>query len=149
MSEPMFAIDVDVAPVVAAVRHYGDVLQRHINDASRVTATQVVREARARLGRQIAPRSTQRNPRHQSSVDSILAEPAYDGDGWIVAYENPEMPNLGLWLEKGTKAGKRHNYARTQARPFFYSSIELEVGAHERRIEDAVRSAANELGLGD
>lgn len=141
MSEPLFSIDVDVAPVVQALRAFDAGLQARINAASAVTAKNIQREARSRLQRQISPG-------HTRSVNSLLAEPARDGNGWIVLYDNPEMQNLGLWLEKGTKAGKRHNFASTQARPYFYSSAELEVDAHARRIEDAIADAATATGLG-
>lgn len=135
--------DLDIAPAVRALDAVPDALQARVNDASRVTAEAIVRDARARLQRQLSPNST------GQTVEGIHAVPAYDGNGWVLLADNDRMPNLPLWLEKGTRPGKRRNFARVAPRPFFYVAIEMEVGPHELRIRDAMAQTATVTGLGD
>jgi hypothetical protein len=139
----LMTIDVDTTAVVRAFNALSAVVQAHVNEASATTAQAIVREARGRLQRQLGSNAT------GQTVAGIVAQPAYDGNGWVVLSDNARMPNLPLWLDKGTRVGNRHNYARTPARPFFYVSIELEIGAHEQRLAEAMRAAADETGLGD
>jgi len=142
-SAPLFTIDVDTAPLVAALRALPEAVHQRVQDACQITAERLAREMRSRLQRQLGPAAT------GTTVASIGAEPAYDGDGWVVFAERDPLDALPLWLEKGTKSGARHNFARTAPRPFFYASIELEVGPHERLITAALEDAADETGLGD
>lgn len=107
--------------------------------ASEATAQALEREMKARLARQLSPAAT------GASVESISYRQAYDGNGYVVLTERNPYPNLPLWLEKGTSPGKRRNFARTQPRPFFYASVELEAPGHERRIINAWNSLASEL----
>ncbi len=139
---PLFTFDVDTAPLEAAFDTLARSLQVRLNDVSGDTAQRIVREARARLRRQLGPNATGQTER------GITAVPAYDGRGWVILSDNDQLPNLPLWLDKGTRAGKRHNYARTAARPFFYISIELEASGHERRVIDAMQDEAESSGLG-
>lgn len=131
--------------VMAALARLGDVAQPYVNAASAETARAIVVEAKARLSRQLGPEATGR------TVAAIQSRPAYDNNGSVVVVEREPMPNLPLWLEKGTKYGTRKGNAggNMRARPYFYSSIALEVGAHERRIADAVQQAIEAEGLGD
>jgi hypothetical protein len=149
---PLMTIDVDTTAVVRALRALPDAVQKHVNDASAMTAQAIVHEAQARLRRQVGSAAHgQRSGRASTgqSARSIYAKPAYDGNGSVVLADNEDQPNLPLWLEKGTRVGNRHNFARTPALPYFYVSIELEMGAHERRLADAMGDAADETGLGD
>lgn len=138
----LFSGEVDSAAVDAAFTALPALLKAHCDDACRITAQAIVTEAKARLQRQIGPQST------GQTVAGIEAKPAYDGNGWVVLADNERMPNLPLWLERGTSPGKRRNYARTAPRPFFYASIALEAVAHERRILDAMQASASDVGLG-
>jgi hypothetical protein len=127
--------------------------QRLANEACRQTAEAVVREARSRLERQLKGTSVATKTRPDKGQGLTLAgihsQPAFDGDGYVVLSDREPFPNVPLYLEKGTHVGKRHNYARTDPESFFYPSIDLEVGNHERRIEQAMQDAAGESGLGD
>lgn len=136
-------IDIDVDGVIAALNGLGDAAKPYINTAAQETGESIVREARARLKRQVGPQATGK------TEQSIVTRPAYDGNGFIVIVEREPFPELPLWLEKGTKPGKRPNRARTHARPFFYVSAELEEGPHFRRIEGALQDAIAEKGLGE
>jgi len=138
-------IEMDAAEVIAALSRLGDAAQPYINRAAEETSRAIVTEARARLSRQLSPEATGR------TVQSITSRPAYDRNGFVVVAEREPMPNLPLWLEKGTKKGNRkgHGGGNMAPRPFFYSSALLEEGAHQRRVEDAVREALIDQGLGD
>lgn len=135
--------DLDIVPAVQALDRLPDAVQARVNEASQVTAEAIVRDAKARLARQLSSNAT------GETVAGIHAVKAYDGNGYVILADNDRMPNLPLWLEKGTRPGKRRNFARTPAFPFFYISIESEVGGHERRIHDAMQQAAVVTGLGD
>lgn len=132
----------DTTALEQAITAMPAVLQTHVLTACRETAERVVREAKARLQRQLGPFAT------GETVANISVIPAYDGNGYVVLSDNPRMPNLPLWLEKGTRAGKRRNMATIRARPFFYASLALEAGGHERRILDAMQESAEAVGLG-
>jgi hypothetical protein len=114
--------------------------QPFIAAASKETADRIVVEAQARLRRQLGPGAS------GQTEANIAARPAFDRNGFIVISEREPLPNLPLWLEKGTKKGKgmHANYAR----PYFYVSAELEAGAHYRRIGEAIQQAIEAKGLG-
>lgn len=135
-------LELDTTGATRALDALDRLLEVRLNEACRVTAQNVAREAQGRLARQLGPDAT------GETVRGIVAQPAKDGRGWVVLSDNARMPNLPLWLEKGTQPGKRKNYARTQPRPFFYTSLELEAPSHERRVTDAMRDSADESGLG-
>lgn len=128
----------------AAVRTVLDGLgasaQPFINAAAHETADAIVREAKARLARQLGPNAT------GQTVANIADRPAYDGNGYIVISEREPFPNVPLWLEKGTKKG--HGTHANYARPYFYVSAEIEAGAHYRRIGEALQAAIDAKGLG-
>jgi hypothetical protein len=137
-------------------------MRRHINDASRETAVAVVTEAKARLRRQLGPNAT------GLTEAGISSRPAFDGNGYVVlsSRDHPQLSlhtskrsgrihtqkvtqsNVPIWVEKGIKKGDPRSHSEP-ARPFFYVSVLLERGAHERRIQDAIQDATNETGLGD
>lgn len=128
-------IDVDSSGLEAAFNRLGETAQPFVNDASRETADAIVREAKARLARQLGPNAT------GATVEGITDRPASDGNGWIVIAEREPFPNLPFWLEKGTQ--------HMDPRPFFYPSIALEIGAHQRRLGDALTEAIKAEGLGE
>ncbi len=130
-----FIIDVDSTGIEAALRAFGDDAQPFINAGSKDTADAIVREARARLARQLGPNATGK------TVEGITCRPAFDGNGYVVVAERAEMPNLPFWLEKGTK--------HMDPRAFFYASALLEVTAHQRRMSDALQQTIDVKGLGD
>lgn len=136
-----FAISVDDRALEQAITAMPEVLQRHVLDACELTTDAVVAEMRSRLQRQLGAQAT------GETVGNITKMRAFDGNGFVILSDNPTTPNVPLWLEKGTKAGKRRNFARTAPRPFFYASLAVEAGPHERRILQAMHDAAGESGL--
>jgi hypothetical protein len=141
--DPLFSFDLDTAPLDRVPTEFPDALHVALMEDCRTTAEYVVHEAQARLRRQLGPGATGETER------GIYAKPAYDGNGWVVLADNARMPNLVLWIEKGTRAGKRHNFARTEARPYFYASLEMAVGPHERKVLGTLARVASEKGLGE
>jgi len=137
-----FTIEVDAGGVEAAINRLGEVAQPFVNAASAVTAGAMATEMRARLQRQLGPDATGK------TVAGIVAKPAYDGNGYVVIAEREPFPNLPLWLEKGTKKGKPGSHTQP-AKPYFYSSALLFVGAHQDRIALALQAAIDAQGLGD
>jgi hypothetical protein len=134
-------VTVDEAAVVEALLALGDFAQPYINEASRESAQSVEREVVARLRRQLV------NPTGQTEA-GVVSRPAYGGNGYVVIASRDWMPNLPLWIEKGTKKGRPGSSAQP-ARPFFYVSAALEEGAHFRRLEDALQDAIDARGLGE
>jgi len=136
-------VDMDLTALEQAITAMPVALRVRVNAACKTTAESAVREMKARLARQLSGQSS------GQTVAGITSQPAYDGNGYVILSDNARMPNLPLWLEKGTRAGKRKNFARTAPRPFFYASLVLEQGGHERRLLDAMRDAATDSGLGE
>lgn len=130
---------------------------------SKQTAVVLEGAMKARLQRQLSSNAT------GQTVAGIYHKVAYDGNGYVVLTSDArsdagqvtrgrsgfgkariapsyfQEKHVALWLEKGTRPGRRLNYARTQRRPFFYASVELEAPGHERRIKDAWNDLAAEL----
>jgi len=144
-------IDVDAGAVIAALERLGDAAQPYINEAAHVSAESIAAEMRRRLARQLGPTLTPTKSRPDLGKGLTMAgisnRPAYDGNGYVVVDEREPFPNLPLWIEKGTKRGDAGSHT-ADPRPYFYVSAELEVGAHERRIEQAVQEAIDAEGLG-
>lgn len=135
-------IEMDTTALVAALTKLGAAAQPFINAACQETANALVREMKARLQRQLGPNAT------GQTVAGIETRPAYDGNGFVVIADNARMPNLPLWLEKGTKKGRKRSHASSPLN-FFYVSCQLEEGPHLRRITAAVTEAIAASGLGD
>lgn len=137
-----FTLELDATALSQAITAMPAALQKRVLEACKTTADRIVRDGQARLRRQLSSSAT------GQTVAGIHAQLAYDGNGYVVISDNPRMLNLPLWLEKGTKPGQRRNFARTAPRPYYYTSIEAEAGAHERRIVDAMEQSASDVGLG-
>lgn len=134
------AVDADMTDLIAALESLGPFAQPFLNAASKQSADSITHEARERLHRKLGPDAT------GQTEASIVNRPAFDGNGFVVVAEREPMPNLPLWLEKGTKKG-RSTHANI-ARPFFYVSAQLEEGPHWRRVADALQQAIDAKGLG-
>ncbi len=134
------AVDI-VDAVTPALAVVADALSVRLDAVCHATADSAAREMRARLGRQLGPNAS------GQTVAGIEVVRAYDGNGWVVLSDNARMPNLPLWIEKGTHAGKPGSHA-SAARPYFYQSIQLVSGPHEQRIHDAMTDGLAEQGLG-
>lgn len=137
-----FVIDVEAQGVIDAFTTLGDFAQPYVNAASRESAESMEAEAEARLRRQLGPNAT------GETEAGIASMPARDGNGYVVVSSNQRMPNLPLWIEKGTEKGKPGSHTEA-ARPYFYVSAELTRGSHFRRISDALQSAIDARGLGE
>ena len=140
--------------------------------ACRETALELQREMKGRLARQLSPDAT------GATVAGILAELSYDKHAYVVRTEDAlseqervgrrihwethagvdarrmnatfrQVPHVGLYLEKGTKPGKRKNFARTAPRPFFYASVAVEAPSYERRVTAAIDDTAHDYGWKD
>jgi hypothetical protein len=136
-----FSIDVDTSALVAALTSLGDFAQPFVNEASAESAHSIVREAQSRLTSKLSGTST------GQTLQGIQDRPAFDGNGWVVISDNDRMPNLPLWLEKGTKRHKARGHSQP-ALGYFYSAVQLEEGPHLRRIENALGHAIDAKGLG-
>ncbi len=135
----MIGFEQDASKLLADISALPERLRVRFMAASKVTAERLEREMQARLRRQLGPGATGR------SVESISHREAYDHNGYVVLTDRNPFANLPLWLEKGTKPGKRKNRARTQPRPFWWASIELEAPGHERLIRETWDSLAAEV----
>lgn len=150
---PLLTINADLTTLERAFSSLSTVLQARVNEACQATAEAVVVEAKARLGRQIKGTSIATKARtdlgQNLTVEGIHAQPAYNGNGWVVLSDREPFGNVPLWLERGTRVGERHNFARTPPESYFYPSLTLQVGPHEQRLIEAMQAAANETGLGE
>jgi hypothetical protein len=133
-----FSIVVDTKPVLAALAELPDQVLAAVLAACKETADAIVIDAHARAARAFVSRTG-------VTLAGIGAEPEPEGNGYRVVDRNPRMPELPLWLEKGTHLGSR---VHVQPRDFFYVAAALQAGAHERRVAQAVADALEEAGLG-
>lgn len=141
--------EVDADGLIAAVQRLGEWRAQAASDrASLATAHAIVREARARLSRQLGPDATGRT---EAGIDITRA----DRGGYIVGSGRNPMPNLPLWIEKGTRKGTRITRGRARsggnmkARPYFYESAELEELPHLQRVVDELQAEIDAEGLGE
>lgn len=125
----------DDAAVRDVLRRFPDLVLKKTAPASMVTARRIASEASRRIARAAGGPT-----RGRHTAEGIGVEPTHDGTGAVVFIESPEMPNLPLWLERGTTF--------MTARPFFGPAVALEQGPHVRRIGDAVQAVIEEVGLG-
>lgn len=165
-----FTVEWDTEAFEKALAGMPAALDARLLSACRETGLALQREMRARLRRQLSANAS------GETVGGIIAELSFDKHAYIVrtsdvkseaeregeriAFEQKlirdprrlaatfrKEKHVGLYLEKGTKPGKRSNRARTAPRPFFYASVALEAPAHERRVIVAVYGAAAVVGL--
>ena len=145
---PLLTIEIDTAAVLAALDRLGAVAEQHVKAAAKVTADNIVREARGRARR-----------RTGETASHIVAEESHDQRGYIV-WVRPDVRishhtmtrsgrghtqkvtfnALGGWLEFGTET--------MTPKPFLFVSARLEESAHLRRVAEAVQAAIDETGLG-
>lgn len=117
------------------------VIKSFIRVASRESADHIRQEAANRLERQLVPGVGKGFGGHATgaTVKGIVVKSDRTGWGWIVDAGNVSMPMLDRWLEKGTK--------QMPARPFFWSSAQLEESSHLARVQAAIQAALSEYGL--
>ena len=122
-------ISVDSRDVLKALAVVGQVADRLIDEVSHDTAARIAEEARRRVRR-----------RTGQTARGITVSKARLG-GYLVYVDNPEQPNLDLWLEFGTRY--------MTASPFLLPGAALEEGPHLRRVAEALERAAAQSGLGE
>jgi hypothetical protein len=126
-----------------SIEQLGNTSMRHTKAAAKVTADNIQRESRARARRQLL------NPTGTLEAGLVVRDD-YAQVGYVVMslYRDArEMYNVPIWVEKGTRQGKPRSHD-APARPYFWPSVLLEIGAHERRITEAMDQALAEEGLG-
>lgn len=137
-----FQVQVDDAAVKAAIAQLGPLADALTKPASAVSAAHIKEEMQSRVARATG--------RTAARIDITEVD-----DGYIVHTSdvNPltgsylHELHVGLYLEKGTRKGKRGSHA-SGARPWFFVSAQLEERAHEHRIADALQAAGDQVGLG-
>ena len=129
MADRFFSVDVDTAPLIAALNAIPDAIRAHLNANAKVTADNIQREAQARIRRATG-----------ATGDAITVEETRNGDGYVVFVGN-NRTHIGRFLEFGTRY--------MAAQPYLFVSARLEEGSHDRRAREAVQDAIAEKGLGD
>jgi len=123
-------IEVDTSALLTALDRLGDRAEALVKAAAKVTAERIEREAERRIRR-----------RTGETAKHVRVEETYDGKGYVVLTNNPGIRNhVDVYLEFGTE--------HMQASPFLFTSARLEEGAHLRRVEQALKDAIEEVGLG-
>lgn len=122
-------VTVDTSGAETALSRAAETIAERVDAAAEVSASAVVREAKGRVAR--------RTGETAAGIGYIRA----NAGGWLVHAVNPKTPMLPYWLEKGTRY--------MSAKPFLYASAALELGAHRRRIEEAVGDGIDAAGLGE
>jgi len=125
----MLTMTLDTTAFEAGLVELNATMALETKAASEVTAAAIVREASGRVAR-----------RTGQLAAGIHYEPSRDGTGWVVLAVRADRPNVGFWLEFGTRY--------MTARPFLYVSAALESPGHERRIGDAVETSIQHTGFG-
>jgi hypothetical protein len=142
--DPLMTVDVETAALFAAMDALGDAADAYVKPESKVTADNIVREARGRVARRTGVTATM-----------IHAEETHDKKGYVVlAWDvnverglhdsgNNDQVNFGVprWLEFGTQFMTAH--------PYLFASGRLEEGGHLRRVAGALQDAIDSKGLGD
>lgn len=167
----MFNVEWDTQAFEKALAKLPTALEASILSACRESALQLRDQMKGRLARQLGPEATGK------TVAGIVAEVSFDKRAYIVRTSDVKSEaeregeriafdqklirdrrrlaatfrkeaHVGLYLEKGTKPGKRSNRARSAPRPFFYASVVLEAPSHERRLVSAINQAEAAAGFG-
>ena len=139
---PDMTITVENAALLAALHRLGTTAEIYTLAASKITADRIRSEATARARRAFQQRTGQ-------TVEGIVVRADQrHKPGWAVLTTRQHMPALPLWLEFGTKKGKKGSTHANRARPFFFSSAALEAQPHADRIAAAIQEALDIEGLG-
>jgi hypothetical protein len=120
---------IDASALHAGLRELGTDLASRTKAAAEVTAAAIVREAQGRVAR-----------RTGALASGIHYEESRDGTGYVVLAVRANRPNVGFWLEFGTRYMTK--------RPFMYASAAVEAPGHDRRMYDAVAESIQITGFG-
>jgi hypothetical protein len=136
----MLTIEVSARELLDALAALPEHARVHLVEAASETADAIVAEARSRVARRTGRTATGiTKQRTEKGLDGYIVTPFNEAHRRALkASGNAEQPkNLPYWLEKGT--------GRMSPRPYFWISVELEEGAHRRRIERAMQDAIDEV----
>jgi hypothetical protein len=125
----MLTVELDTTAFDAGLVQWTAEMAARTKAASEVSAAAVVREAQGRVAR-----------RTGALASGIHYEESRDGRGYVVLALRADRPNVGFYLEFGTRYMTK--------RPFLYASAAVEQPGHERRIADAVQTAIDITGFG-
>lgn len=129
----------DPLPELERLKRTVEQLPRTVTLALRAVAFRKSREVRERASAILRSKVKGRSDRPRRSVDSIVVIEEAEKKQFLVAYENPEMPNLGLWLERGTR--------KMSARPFMRPAADEVEPSYKREMAAAAESVmADALG---
>lgn len=129
MSDAMFSASVDASGAIALLDRVAQSADFVCLGVARQTAKNIVAEAKNRIRRATG-----------ETASEIHFELTRDGQGYVVlAYQQGigDAP-VDQYLEWGTH--------QQYARPFFFSSAQLEEGPHMRRLIDALTTWLEEVG---
>lgn len=145
-------LTLDSSGCVAALEGFAVHAVQYTKPASKITADNIQREARSRVAR-----ATGQTAEHILVSEIEGGYLVHTSDVRLDRTPIPgktkqrsalhKMKHVGLWLEKGIRQGKPGSHTAAP-RPFFFVSAQLEMGAHERRIDEALQQAAAAEGLG-
>ena len=125
----MLTFELDTSAFEAGLVDLERDLAARTKAAAEVTAAAIVREAQGRVAR-----------RTGALASGIHYEESRDGTGYVVLAIRAGRPNVGFWLEFGTRYMTK--------RPFMYASAALEQPGHQRRMQDAVAESIAITGFG-
>ncbi len=118
------------------LRRAVDQLPRELENELRAIAFRVSRDAKERARALLLGQIRGHNTKgHQHTADSIVINDRPDEHLFEVTVENPSMPNLGLWLERGT--------VHMAARPFMRPAGDAVTAGYQR---DSLAAAEKILG---
>jgi hypothetical protein len=126
----MLKVELDTTAFDAGLVQLHADMRARTKAASEVTAAAIVREAQGRVAR-----------RTGALARGIHYEESRDGLGYVVLALRADRPNVGFWLEFGTRY--------MTARPFLYASAIVEAPGHQRRMGDAVQASIDITGFGE
>lgn len=129
MSEPMFSASVDASVVIAMLDRMAESADFVCREVGRETAKNIVAEAQRRVRRATG-----------DTADEIHFELTRDGQGYVVlGYQQGVGEGV---VDKYLEFGTKYQYAR----PFFFSSAQLEEGAHMRRLTARIQEWLDQVG---
>jgi len=125
----MLTVTLDTTGFEAGLVQWRTEMAARTKAIAEVTAAAIVREASGRVAR-----------RTGALASGIHYEESRDGTGYVVLAVRADRPNVGFWLEFGTRYMTK--------RPFLYASAAVEKPGHDRRMQEAVADAIQVSGFG-
>lgn len=131
-------ITVDMRDLLAAIDRAPAAIQVHVTEAASLTAHAIANDAKTRVHRRAGPNGGQ-------TAAGILVRSDGQGGFWVDSTEpggpGHDPANVPIWLEFGTVHQPPYKY--------FFISADLERGANERRMIQAIEDGLADVGLGE